>query len=193
MLEARQLGCRRGGRVVFEGLSFALAAGQVVQVRGANGSGKTSLLRMLAGLAPVEMGSLHWADGPQPVLWVGHRTAVSGDLTAAENLAHLAALEGDNAQAARPALAAVGLERFAEVRAARLSEGQVRRVALARLAFSRRRLWLLDEPYTSLDEASVRWFEAQLERQAERGGAVVMATHRPGPAVPPGAVVSLGA
>ena len=178
MLEARGLGCARGGRALFEDLSFAVEAGQLWLVRGANGSGKTSLLRILAGLLPAEEGELVWSGEREPPLWVGHRVAVSADLTARENLEFMAALEGDDAGAAVAALEAVGLGGFSETRAGRLSEGQVRRIALARLAFSARWLWLLDEPLTSLDEASTRWFEAQLLRQVERGGSVVMATHR---------------
>ena len=178
MLEARGLGCLRGGRLLFENLSFAVESGQLWLIRGANGSGKTSLLRILAGLSPVEEGELVWSGEREPVLWVGHRVAVSAGLTARENLEFMAALEGDDAGAADAALEAVGLGSFSETRAGRLSEGQVRRIALARLASSTRRLWLLDEPLTSLDETSTRWFEAQLLRQLERGGAVVMATHR---------------
>ena len=178
MLEARGLGCIRGGRVLFENLSFAVEAGQLWVVRGANGSGKTSLLRILAGLSLAEEGELAWSGERESVLWVGHRVAVSTGLTARENLEFMAALEGDDAGATAAVLEAVGLGGFSEIRAGRLSEGQVRRIALARLASSTRRLWLLDEPLTSLDEASTRWFEAQLLRQLERGGAVVMATHR---------------
>lgn len=178
MLEARGLGCVRDGRSLFEDLSFSVEAGQLWLVRGANGSGKTSLLRILAGLSPAEEGELVWSGEGEPVLWVGHRVAVSAGLTARENLEFMAALEGEDAGIAAEALEAVGLEGFAETRAGRLSEGQVRRIALARLASSTRRLWLLDEPLTSLDETSTQWFEAQLLRQLERGGAVVMATHR---------------
>ena len=178
MLEARGLGCVRGGRLLFENLSFAVEAGQLWLVRGANGSGKTSLLRILAGLSPAEEGKLVWPGGREPVLWVGHRVAVSARLTARENLEFMAALEGEDAETAEIALEAVGLGGFSEMRAGRLSEGQVRRIALARLASSTRRLWLLDEPLTSLDETSTRWFEEQLLRQLQRGGAVVMATHR---------------
>ena len=178
MLEARGLGCVRDGRSLFEDLSFSVEAGQLWLVRGANGSGKTSLLRILAGLSPAEEGELVWSEESEPVLWVGHRVAVSAGLTARENLEFMAALEGEDAGIAAEALEAVGLGGFAETRAGRLSEGQVRRIALARLASSTRRLWLLDEPLTSLDETSTRWFEAQLLRQLERGGAVVMATHR---------------
>lgn len=178
MLEARGLGCVRDGRSLFEDLSFSVEAGQLWLVRGANGSGKTSLLRILAGLSPAEEGELVWSEEGEPVLWVGHRVAVSAGLTARENLEFMAALEGEDAGIAAEALEAVRLEGFAETRAGRLSEGQVRRIALARLASSTRRLWLLDEPLTSLDETSTQWFEAQLLRQLERGGAVVMATHR---------------
>lgn len=178
MLEARGLGCRRDGRSLFENLSFKVEAGQLWLVRGANGSGKTSLLRILAGLSLAEQGELVWQGEREPVLWVGHRVAVGAGLTARENLEFMAALEGDEAGASATALEAVGLGAFSETRAGRLSEGQARRVALARLAFSTRRLWLLDEPLTSLDEASVGWFEAQVHRQLDRGGAVVMATHR---------------
>ena len=178
MLEARGLGCVRGGRALFEGLSFAVEAGQLWLVRGANGCGKTSLLRILAGLSPVEEGELIWSGERPPALWIGHRVAVSADLTARENLEFMAALEGDDAGAAAMALEAVGLGGFEDARAGRLSEGQVRRVALARLASSARRLWLLDEPLTSLDEAATHWLEGQLLRQLERGGSVVMATHR---------------
>lgn len=178
MLEARGLGCVRDGRTLFEDLSFSVEAGQLWLVRGANGSGKTSLLRILAGLSPAEEGELVWSEESEPVLWIGHRVAVSAGLTARENLEFMAVLEGEDAGIAAEALEAVGLGGFAETRAGRLSEGQVRRIALARLASSTRRLWLLDEPLTSLDETSTRWFEAQLLRQLERGGAVVMATHR---------------
>ncbi|MCY3853529.1 MAG: cytochrome c biogenesis heme-transporting ATPase CcmA [Gammaproteobacteria bacterium] len=178
MLEARELGCRRDGRSLFENLSFKVEVGQLWLVRGANGSGKTSLLRILAGLSPAEQGELIWQGEREPVLWVGHRVAVSAGLTARENLEFMAALEGDEIGASAAALEAVGLGAFSETRAGRLSEGQARRVALARLAFSTRRLWLLDEPLTSLDETSVNWFETQVHRQLDRGGAVVMATHR---------------
>ena len=178
MLEARGLGCRRDGRSLFENLSFKIEAGQLWLVRGANGSGKTSLLRILAGLSPAEQGELVWQGEREPALWVGHRVAVSAGLTARENLEFMAALEGDEAGTSAAALEAVGLGAFSGTRAGRLSEGQARRVALARLGFSTRRLWLLDEPLTSLDEASVGWFETQVHRQLDRGGAVVMATHR---------------
>ncbi len=178
MLEARALSCVRGGRVLFEDLSFAVATGQLWLLRGANGSGKTSLLRMLAGLSPAEEGEIAWTGEPEPALWVGHQVAVSADLTARENLEFMAKLEGDYMGDVELALDAVGLSGFSETLAGRLSEGQVRRVALARLSFSARRLWLLDEPLTSLDDASTRWFEERLSRQLERGGAVVMATHR---------------
>ena len=193
MLEARGLGCARGGRLLFENLSFAVEAGQLWLIRGANGSGKTSLLRILAGLSPAEEGELVWSKEREPVLWVGHRVAVSAGLTARENLEFMAALESDAAGAADTALEAVGLGGFSEMRAGRLSEGQVRRIALARLASSTRRLWLLDEPLTSLDETSTRWFEAQLLRQLERGGAVVMATHRELPDSLQGRTLQLGA
>ncbi len=178
MLEARGLSCRRDGRILFEDLAFTIEAGQLWLVRGANGSGKTSLLRILAGLSPAEQGELVWHGEREPVLWAGHRVAVSANLTARENLEFMATLEGDEAAASAAALEAVGLGAFSETRAGHLSEGQARRVALARLAFSRRRLWLLDEPLTSLDAVSVDWFEAQVNRQLDRGGAVVMATHR---------------
>ncbi len=177
MLEVHQLGCVRHGRCLFRDLSFTVEAGQVWQVRGANGSGKTSLLRMLAGLAPMDQGQLHWPYGREPVLWLGHRPAVSAGLSAFENLRYLAALEDEDPHAVATALDEVGLGPWSTVAAGRLSVGQLRRVALARLAFSRRLLWILDEPYTSLDTTTVHWLEAQLERQRRRGGAVVMATH----------------
>ena len=192
MLEAHGLGCVRGGRRLFENLSFEVEAGQLWFVRGVNGSGKTSLLRILAGLSPAEEGKLVWSGGREPVLWVGHRVAVSAGLTARENLEFMATLEGGDAGTAETALEAVGLGGFTETRAGRLSEGQVRRIALARLASSTRRLWLLDEPLTSLDETSTRWLEGQLIRQRERGGAIVMATHRELPDSLQGRILRLG-
>ena len=191
MFEARRLGCVRGDRTLFENLSFAVKAGQLWLIRGANGSGKTSLLQMLAGLSPIEKGGLVWQGEREPILWVGHRMAVNGDLTACENLEFMATLEGDEAEP-EAALEAVGLKYFCETRAGRLSEGQVRRIALARLAFSTRRLWLLDEPATSLDEGSVRWLEAQLRQHLGRGGAVMMATHRELSGLRPEHVLMLG-
>ena len=177
MIEAHALTCRRGGRELFADLSLSVQAGQLWLVQGPNGSGKTSLLRVLAGLSPATSGELLWPDGRQPVLWFGHRPGVSADLTVRENLEFLAQLDGEPGDL-RTALAAVGLTGLASTRARLLSAGQSRRIALARLALSTRRLWLLDEPMTSLDEASVQWLEEQTRVQLARGGAVVMATHR---------------
>lgn len=177
MLEAHSLGCVRSGRRLFSGLTLRLAAGGLLLVRGPNGSGKTTLLRMLAGLAPASEGDLR-REGAGGVLWIGHRPGVTADLTARENLAFTCALEGGDPVGIPEALAAVGLDDFAEVPAGRLSEGQRRRVALARLQASRRLLWFLDEPLTALDEKSVAWVEGRIQAHRARGGAVAMATHR---------------
>ncbi|MBX6744127.1 MAG: heme ABC exporter ATP-binding protein CcmA [Acetobacteraceae bacterium] len=188
MLEARELACLRGERVVFAGLSFALEAGAALLLTGANGAGKSSLLRLLAGLIPPAEGMLLWqgqdaladrATHARRLRYLSHQDALKPALTARENLAFFARLWGGNAEAA---LAALDLLPLADLPARVLSAGQKRRLALARLALGADApLWLLDEPTVGLDTASVARLGALLARHRAAGGMVIAATHLPLP------------
>ena len=187
-LRAQGLSFSRGGRRVFEGIDFELHPGQLLQVLGANGSGKTSLLRVLGGLLPADEGELCWCGeavrGGQPeflqsVAYLGHTNGIDADLSGMENLRFAARMAGADDEPARlaDALRAMGLDPASQAPVRTLSQGQRRRVALARLALLRRTLWLLDEPVSSLDAASGERFFAQLGRHLHGGGMAVVATH----------------
>ena len=188
MLEAADLRCERGGRVLFERLSFRLGAGEFLRVSGANGSGKTSLLRVLCGLLTPSRGSVRWKGEPvaalreeyaRQLVYLGHAPAVKGDLTAEENLSIACTLAGVAARrdAVKSALARFALPDDVPVR--RLSQGQRRRAALARLALSGGvPLWLLDEPFAALDAEGIERLGALLSGHAEKGGAIVFTTHQ---------------
>ena len=180
LLAARALACRRGERLLFEGLELELRAGQVLWLRGANGRGKTSLLRLLAGLARPAGGELERPAAG--FVYIAHANALKDDLSALENVQFLARLHGDAADAATctEALRRFGLatRRHAPVRT--LSQGQRRRVALARLALATgRTLWLLDEPYDALDAEGCATLDRLLSEHARGGGAVVLTSHLP--------------
>jgi heme exporter protein A len=186
-LEIVALSCERDRRPLFENLNFSLDAGQMLQVKGPNGSGKTTLLRMLAGLGQPHGGEIRLkgrilgdrgAGLGREVLWIGHAAAIKGLLSAEENLAGLCALHQpeSRAQIGR-ALAAVGLQGFEDIPCHRLSAGQQRRVALARLHLSAPPLWLLDEPFTALDKQAVIELEAHLAEHCLQGGLVILTTH----------------
>jgi heme exporter protein A len=185
-LECRELACLRGERLVFKGVSFALAAGEALRLTGPNGSGKSSLLRLLAGLARPEAGTIAWngasvGDDPDAhrarLLFLGHQDAVKPWLTVRENLAFWAALHGAPEAGVAPALARMALAPQAELPARYLSQGQRRRLALARFAAIPARLWLLDEPTTGLDDASVAALEALVAGHCAKGGLAVVSTH----------------
>ena len=189
-LELRDLGCQRGRRRLFQGLNAALAPGQLLRVSGANGAGKTSLLRMLCGLLAPAQGEVLWHGRSvrgnretylRQLVYLGHAAALKDDLSALENLqaaARLAGLSPDEA-AARQALADAGLRGREQVPARILSQGQRRRAALARLPLSRARLWVLDEPFNALDTAAVAWLQGLIEAQLQRRGMVVLTSHQP--------------
>ncbi|WP_439594454.1 heme ABC exporter ATP-binding protein CcmA [Falsiroseomonas sp.] len=187
VLEARDLACWRGDRAIFAGLSFQLEAGGALLLLGANGAGKSSLLRLLAGLIPPAEGCLQW-DGVDALAdrvahaarlrYLSHQDALKPSLTARENLMFYSRLWGGDVEAA---LEAVGLTELAELPARILSSGQKRRLALARLALAPARLWLLDEPTVGLDAASVARLGGLLAAHRAAGGAVIAATHLPLP------------
>ena len=186
LFEGRDLTCVRGERHVFAGLGFALAAGGALLLRGPNGSGKSSLLRLMAGLLEPARGSLVWgerpvADDPEAhrarLRYLGHLDAVKPVLSAAENLAFWATVQGERRAGVAGALERVGLARLADIPARLLSAGQRRRLALARLFLAHADLWLLDEPTVGLDEDSVGRLQAGLADHRRGGGRVVIATH----------------
>ena len=184
-LKAHAIACERGGRTLFEGLSFALAPGEALLVRGPNGAGKTSFLRQLAGLLPLAAGALEAPgagdDIPVPELchYVGHLNAAKNALTVRENLAFWAAFLGDGAGDCDGALAAFGLADLAGLPAGLLSAGQKQKLALSRLFAAARPIWLLDEPSVSLDAAAVKRLDAAMREHLRVGGVAVVSSHVP--------------
>lgn len=188
-IEVENLACERDQRELFADVSFELGGGDVLQVAGANGSGKTSLLRILAGLLVPAAGQLRYGGlsvgssagrdaWRRDRLFIGHAPAVKVNLTAEENLAWLCALsEPRSQQAIWEALEKVGLRGFEDVPCHNLSAGQQRRVALARLYLQAHPVWILDEPFTAIDRSGVAELEAQVLAHAERGGVVILTTH----------------
>ena len=190
MLEAHDLAARRGHARLFEGLSFGVEAGNALVVTGANGTGKTTLLRMLAGLSLPSAGEIRWDRKPvapfDPVVrasiaFAGHAPALKDELTTEENLEALVALAGETTtpDAIRGALDAVALASRRMLPARVLSQGQRRRIGLARLSLLARPLWILDEPVTALDAAGTAMLTDMVAAHLERGGVAVAATHVP--------------
>ena len=190
MLAASQIECVRGNRRLFRDLSFRLEAHQALRVRGDNGSGKTSLLRIVAGLSPPESGRVSWNDGDihalgedylRDLLFLGHSNGLKDDLSPVENLRYALALAGvvANEPELRESLAEQGLDAIADLPVKLLSQGQKRRVALTRLSFSAEKpLWILDEPFTALDAAAVERLARTITKQLHRGGMVMFTTHQ---------------
>ena len=187
LLQARGLFCERDDRVLFSDLEFSLHAGELLQVQGSNGSGKTTLLRILCGLNSSYEGELFWKGVPidddretflASLLYLGHRVGVNKILTARENLRWSAALHSPKTdQDIDNALEAVGLMGYADVSCRNMSAGQQQRVSLARLLLSPALLWVLDEPFTTLDVRGVKILENLLAAHVSEGGAVLVTTH----------------
>jgi len=184
-LSGRGVTCVRGGRVVFAGLDFEASAGEVLAVTGANGSGKTSLLRLIAGLLIPAEGTvaLEGADAeltlPEQAHYLGHRDALKPALSVTENLSFWRDFLGGEAHDAGQSLKAVSLDHAAHLPAAYLSAGQRRRLSLARLLTVRRPVWLLDEPTAALDVAGQELFAGLMRDHLAGGGLIVAATHGP--------------
>jgi heme exporter protein A len=183
-LEASGLACVRGGRQVFANMSFAITTGEALLVTGRNGAGKSSLLRMLAGLLRITAGRLQVVDGepekpvPEQAHYLGHQDAIKPSLTVAENLRFWTRYLGGTA-GPDEAIAAVGLDRLENLPAAYLSAGQRRRLSIARLITVPRPIWLLDEPQSALDRDGQERLAGLMRAHLAEGGLIVAATHGP--------------
>lgn len=202
MLTATALSCVRGERRLFAGLDLAVGPGEWLHVQGENGSGKTSLLRILAGLSPPAEGEIRWHGEPvraagedykRDLLYLGHHGAVKEDLTPFENLTLAAQLDGKtlNEADALQALARFGLRGREDLPVRFLSAGQKRRVLLARLAVRRAVLWILDEPFTALDVKAVDMLSGLIVEHVTGGGMAILTSHQAIP-LPDGKILQVG-
>jgi heme exporter protein A len=184
-LSGRGIRCVRGGREIFSGLDFEASAGEALAVTGPNGSGKTSLLRLTAGLLTMAGGSIDLEGGgpdltlPEQAHYLGHRDALKPALSVLENLSFWREFLGGEVFDTAESLAAVGLDHAADLPAAFLSAGQRRRLSIARLLTVRRPIWLLDEPTSALDAAGQNLFAGLMRDHLARGGLIMAATHAP--------------
>ncbi len=189
MLEIVDLACMRGDRRLFSGLNFALGPGSLLYIKGHNGSGKTTLLRTICGLFLPEDGEIRWGgesvrslceDYYKEVIYLGHHNGIKYDLTGFENLRISATLDGDDVDEDKilSALQKMGLVGFEDLPTQVLSQGQKRRVALARLLINSSKLWILDEPFTALDVAAVELLQSVIAEHVANGGMVILTTHQ---------------
>lgn len=186
MLQVQNLECWRGDNLLFESLSFQVKAGDLVQITGVNGSGKTTMLRMLCGLGLPDEGEVLWNGDPirkvrssffSELAYVGHQDGVKGDLTPVENLNLVRSLQGETDMEPKVALETLGLKDREDVACRKLSAGQRRRVGLARLLMRPATLWVLDEPLTALDVKGRATVENLLQAHAAKRGMVVFTSH----------------
>lgn len=188
-LSFAKLGCTKGGRQLFSNVDCELQAGQWLYVTGANGVGKTSLLRMVCGLATVDEGNILWNATPiqkqaeayrQDLCYLGHLNALQESMTVDENLCFTSALGGlaPNTLQRQKVLAGFGLRGRGQQLVRHLSQGQKRRVALSRLALSPARLWVLDEPYVAMDEAGIQMLADLIAEHLNQGGLAVLTSHQ---------------
>jgi len=190
MLKAHAITLERGGKKLFSDLTLEISAGQLLRISGKNGSGKSSLMRLLCGLLSPLQGRVTWNDYPiakdreslhASLIYLGHTAALKGDLTAVENLIAIEAFTGHNisAQSAHQALHQAGLGSLARRMVRTLSQGQKQRVALARLWLDQRRpLWLLDEPFNALDQEANLNLQKQIRMHLAGGGMVALSSHQ---------------
>ncbi|MGZ4990382.1 MAG: cytochrome c biogenesis heme-transporting ATPase CcmA [Methylobacter sp.] len=183
-LEGRSLSCTRDDRVLFEQLTFDLVSGQVLLLEGKNGSGKTSLLRILCGFREPDAGVIHWCgdainDSPfyAQMAYVGHLDGVKKELTVLENLKMALALSSSGRYSIDEALTKVHLSGYEDVLVQTLSAGQKRRLSLARLLITENVLWILDEPFTSLDKHGIALIETLMAEHCANGGMIVLTSH----------------
>jgi heme exporter protein A len=188
MLEIQSLECVRDDRLLFSELSFTLAESEVLQIEGANGCGKTSLLRIICGLRLAEAGKIYWCgesiqnnreDFYANMVYIGHLPCIKGDLTVLENVRALLdtrSLSVSN-QVIEAALIKVGLESYDDVPGKALSSGQRRRILLAFVELAKAKLWVLDEPLTALDVQGVQLMESMILEHKQAGGSVIFTTH----------------
>jgi len=190
MLSVADLSCIRGDRTLFRGVSFALEAGQCLHLEGGNGVGKTSLLRIVAGLSPAAQGAVRWhgellgsplCQLPAQMLYLGHLLALKDELSAVENLCAGSAIAGNTIEPAQAldALKQLGLAGRTALPVRVLSQGQKRRVALARLLLQQNPLWVLDEPFVALDAAANALIVRVLHGHLAQGGMVLLTSHQP--------------
>ncbi len=180
LLQVNRLACERDDRMLYQNLSMLVHCGEIWHIKGANGVGKTSLLRQLSGLLPLVHGQVEWNRQLEcPFIYLGHKLGLKDHLSAEENLAWLEALSGVSNRIKRlAALDKVGMRGYEDSLVGHLSAGQKRRVALARLHLTQASVWLLDEPLTAIDQSGILVQQSNLRQHTQQGGAVLLTSHQ---------------